>query len=246
MIDELDYVNEIDISTKIINHVDNIVNVKKHKVRRHRRGKRCNKSNASRSNCNVKVAFNNVNRIKPKLYEITRFLNDNDISIMGVAETFLNNEECVNINGYKWVGKNRLNKEGGGIGLLVSEDLCITDDNLCNSQLDTYDRLWITVKIGNEDVHIAVTYFPVQGTNPDLVNEIYNQLLADVIQIEQSYGDVDPHILIMGDFNGRIGDVIYGGDPVRNSNGDRLLEFADHARLEILNCTRKCKGNNLV
>ncbi|XP_072028246.1 uncharacterized protein [Amphiura filiformis] len=210
--------------------------------RRHRRSKRSSKNKVKLSECEVKVAFNNVNRVKPKIYEITRFLNENNISIMGVAETFLDNDECIQINGYKWVGKNRLNKGGGGVGFLVSESVCITEDNLCNSQQDEYERLWIEVKIGNDNVHIAVVYFPVQGTNPDLVNELYNQLLADVIQIENDNEGKDPHILIMGDFNGRIGDMIYGGDPVRNSNGELLLEFADHARLEIINCNRKCKG----
>ena len=42
--------------------------------------------------------------------------------------------------------------------------------------------------------------------------------------------------------NGRIGDRIYGGDPVRNSNGECLLDFVKHAHLEIINCNSKCKG----
>lgn len=48
----------------------------------------------------------------------------------------------------------------------------------------------------------------------------------------------------MGDFNGRIGDKIYGGypGPVRNTNGERLLDFADDSHLNIVNCTRKCYG----
>jgi len=209
--------------------------------RRHRRSRK-GKKKVNSIESHVKVAFNNVNRIKPKLYEITRFLDEQDINIMGVAETFLENEDAINVDGYRWVGKNRLNKGGGGIGFLVSNEICITEDNLLNSQLDSYERLWITAQIGDEDVHIAVVYFPVQGTNPELVSELYNQLLADVIQIEERFEDVDPQILIMGDFNGRIGDVIYGGDPVRNSNGESLLEFVDHARLEIINANRKCRG----
>ncbi|XP_072039457.1 uncharacterized protein [Amphiura filiformis] len=162
---------------------------------------------------------------------------------MGIAESFLKNEECINVNGYKWVGKNRSCKGGGGIGFLVSDQVNIVDDNLCNSQSDEYERLWLKIDIDKVTaLHVAVAYFPVQGTNTELVNDLYNQLLADIIQIENSNCGVDPHILLMGDFNGRIGDVIYGGDPVRNSNGELLLEFVDNAHLEILNCNRKCKG----
>ena len=242
--------NHVDISNDVIyeNNVDNMYhnqrdnNNKSLHKRRHRRSKG-KRSKVIASEHNLRVAFNNVNRVKPKIYELTRFLIENNINIMGVAETFLEHEQCININGYKWVGKNRLKKGGGGgVGFLVSDDICITDDDLCNSQSDSYERLWIKVKIGNKDIHLAVAYFPVQGTNPDLVNELYNQILGEVIQIEQTNDGVDPHILIMGDFNGRIGDKIYGGDPVRNSNGECLLDFVKHAHLEIINCNRKCKG----
>jgi hypothetical protein len=46
----------------------------------------------------------------------------------------------------------------------------------------------------------------------------------------------------MGDFNGRIGSNIYGGDPILNSNGERLLNFRDDACLNIVNCSNKCHG----
>ena len=50
-------------------------------------------------------------------------------------------------------------------------------------------------------------------------------------------GDSKPHILITGDMNGRIGDKIPFGDPVRNN---RLLDFSDDADLTIINCTKMC------
>jgi hypothetical protein len=34
-------------------------------------------------------------------------MKDNHIDVFGIAETFLNNDEQVLINGYKWIGKNR-------------------------------------------------------------------------------------------------------------------------------------------
>ena len=209
----------------------------KKRVRRGRFKKRM-----SNSNVNINIAFNNVNRVtKPRLYDIRRFVKSHNIDIFGIAETWLSHEERIHVNGFNWVGKNRSGKKGGGTGFLISDKVTIIDDDLCNSKLDDFERLWLKVKIENDIVHICVAYFPVEGVNPDLTDELYNQLLSEVIQIEHDTSG-DPHIMIMGDFNGRIGDMIYGGDPVRNSNGERLIKFCDDACLNIMNCSRKCYG----
>ena len=72
-------------------------------------------------------------------------------------------------------------------------------------------------KIGS----IAVAYFPVEGTDIETTELLYNHLLSEIIN-NQDEGD-DSHILVMGDMNARIGDKILNGDPVCNSNGARFL-----------------------
>ena len=69
---------------------------------------------------------------------------------------------------------------------------------------------------------------------------LYNQLLSEVIHILDN-GD-ESQILIMGDMNAPIGDKIPNGDPVRNSDGIRFLQFteASYSNLTILNCTKQC------
>lgn len=209
----------------------------KRRHRRGRRGKTCDNGKVS-----VKIAFNNVNRIKSSMYEIPHFLEKQKISILGIAETFLKGDEKVNIDGFKWVGKNRTGKGGGGIGFLVSNNYDIVDDDMFHSKQDEFERLWIKVRFGRDScINLAVAYFPVEGTDPSLTDELYNQILSEIIQIEEN-GDTNENILVMGDFNARIGDVIPFGDPVRNSNGIKFLEFCDDAQLSIMNCSRKCKG----
>ena len=217
---------------------------RKHKnVRRgNRKNRSCKKGNDKGTPIKVNIAFNNVNRAKPRLYDIRKLICEQNIDIFGIDETFLENDECINVNGYKWYGKNRSGKGGGGIGMLVSEKIVVVDDNICNSTSDNYERLWIRVKISDIFINVCVTYFPVEGTDSELTDDLYNQLLSEVIQLENGCNDENPHILIMGDFNGRIGDKIYGGDPVLNSNGKRLLNFCNDASLDIVNCSRKCHG----
>ena len=161
---------------------------------------------------------------------------------MGFVETWLEYNENIKVDGFQWVGKNRQKKGGGGVGFLVSDIFDITDDNLLNSNDDDYERLWIKVRFGeNMFTNLAVAYFPVEGTNTDLTDELYNQLLAEVIQIEEST-EGNEHVLIMGDFNGRIGDRIPYGDPVCNVNGMKFLDFCNDVNMSIFNCSRKCQG----
>ena len=143
---------------------------------------------------------------------------DNNIDIFGICETFLKNDKKVRINGFKWLEKNRHGKGGGGIGFLISDEVRIIDDNLFNSAEDDYESMWVKVKVTNNSfVYLACVYFPVEGTDPNLSDELYNQILSDVLKIQDADDNDEPNIVIMGDFNGRIGDNV----------GD---------------CTRKCRG----
>ncbi|XP_071959459.1 uncharacterized protein [Antedon mediterranea] len=180
-----------------------VINQSNEKVKsskRHRRGKKKSRNDKNNECSNIKIAFNNVNRVKSKIYEIDHFLKDNSIQILGLAETFLQNDQTIDINSYKWIGKNRKSKNGGGIGFLISEAITIMDDNYFDPH-DDYERLWIKVKLNNNIIYIAVAYFPVEGTDACLSDELYNQLLSEILQIENEKA---AHILIMGDFNARI------------------------------------------
>jgi len=232
---------------------DNVCSPKSNQKHSRKHVRRGNRKNRSRTNGNIKtkgtpikvnIAFNNVNRVKSKLYDIRKLIVEQNIDIFGIDETFLENEECINVNGFNWYGKNRIGKGGGGIGMLVSDKIVVVDDNICNSTSDNLERLWIRVKISGIFINICVAYFPVEGADPDLTDELYNQLLSEIIQLEEecNINNENPKILIMGDFNGRIGNKIYGGDPILNSNGERLLNFCNDASLDIVNCSRKTEG----
>jgi len=216
-----------------------------HKSSRRRRGKgKSTKVKPPSTSC-MNIAFNNINRVSKKIYEIKDFLHRQDVSIMGMVETFLKDEKYVDVNGYKWYGKNRVQKGGGGIGFLVSSNICVVDDNLFDSKHDEIERLWIKVVTDNRPIFIAVAYFPVNGTDIERTNELYSQLLSDCIRIEEECLNEhvnDPRIIIMADCNGRIGNEIPFCDKEINENGQCLLNFKEDSGLHILNCTKLCKG----
>ncbi|XP_071944363.1 uncharacterized protein [Antedon mediterranea] len=146
----------------------------------------------------------------------------------------------MSIKGYNWVGKERNGKKGGGIGLFLSDKIVVTSENILNCIDDDFERLWVKVSVDKVPLYICVAYFPVQGVNNDLTDDLYAQLLSEIIRIEEK--EMNPLILLLDDFNARIGDSIYNGDPVINSNGERLIQFAKNANLTNLNSTIFCEG----
>ena len=191
--------------------------VQKHK--RHRRGKKGKTSNR-KLKFDVEIAFNNVNRISSSLYEIPSFFKDSQVNIFGTVKTFLKNEEQINNDGFMWIGKNRKGtKDGGGsIGLLIFDDIEILNDNAFDTADDDFKRIWIKVKTGaKSSLYIACVYFPTNGSDSNLTDEFYYQLLGEVIRIQDlsDHGDKEEtHIIVMGDFNARIGTKIMFGEEI--------------------------------
>ena len=71
------------------------IDVIKKKSNRHRRGQGKSAICRKPDNC-FNIAFNNVNRIRPKLHEISKLIQDHNIHILGVAETFLKRDDVIN------------------------------------------------------------------------------------------------------------------------------------------------------
>ena len=70
--------------------------------------------------------------------------------IMAFTETHLQDNHQIAYNGYKWLAQNRKDQSGGGIGMLVKENLCKTQVTLHHSHEDI-EAMW--VQIGHQNPH---------------------------------------------------------------------------------------------
>ena len=62
---------------------------------------------------------------------------------------------------YYWIGKDRIIKDDGGIGLLYhNKKISIVNDNLLNSKNDDFERMWVTFKEGKHERVLGIVYFP--------------------------------------------------------------------------------------
>jgi endonuclease/exonuclease/phosphatase family metal-dependent hydrolase len=139
---------------------------------------------------------------------------------------------------FSWIGKNRIKNRGGGIGFICkNKSVSVMNDNLLNSMDDHFERLWIHVKVGAEEIALGVLYFPVDN-DTKLRNEatdLHNELIQNIGML-QSYDNV----LLLGDFNGKIEQFKTCGK--HSSNGKLIENIIEVTELQLLNTDCKCTG----
>ena len=92
-----------------------------------------------RKNKNLTIVTSNINGLKGKIKSLESLLESEKIHIALITETKLKEKQKVNIKGYKWIGKNRKEKEGGGVGILIVK----THRKIC-SRRQLWWRPWKT------------------------------------------------------------------------------------------------------
>ena len=82
---------------------------------------------------------------------------------------------------YLWIGKCRKGKKTrGAIGLCVSCEISVLDDNLHGSKDDSFERLWSLVRINNTKTAIGVTNSPNVGVEKGKTDALYYELFENV------------------------------------------------------------------
>lgn len=175
-----------------------------------------------------------------KQLELGVILETYKVDIIAIQESWENKPiKCIDNTGvYKWLGKPR---EGdimhGGVGFYVHENIIpyvqiITESNYS-------EALWIKLQ-GNKSIcntYLASIYIPTQNISTDKRNEYFNNLLHDIC-----YFKTKGNIILMGDFNARVGrsavindNISKFGEERKNRNGNMLIQFLRKNNLYSLN-----------
>ena len=142
-----------------------------------------------------------------------------------------------------WVRKNRQHKEGRRVGYFIKN----TIKSSCTVEPDnntTTEILWIKLKLKRqENLFIGVLYGKQKSKN------CMKELEEEYEVIEKSisnYTETNNKIILVGDFNGKIGNDesgITNGDTSITTNGKRVRSMVRTLNLDILNKHAKCEGN---
>ena len=101
---------------------------------------------------------------------------------------------------------------------------------------DKLESLWILINNDRVKIRIGIVYFP-QERDQDL-KEIYKVIKQ---QIRES-GNNRESLIMVGDFNCKVGDVIKGNIGKSSTAGKKLLELVEEEGMTLGNSMEKCEG----
>ena len=151
------------------------------------------------------------------------------------------NKENTKLKGYKSYTRNREEKSGGGIEIIIRNSI---------------ENRTITISEGNEDIeeltirtetkkrvlNIITLYGKIEGReSKEKIREQFHHIEELIKNIENTGEDY----ILIGDLNAKIGnkeDGIIGNNEEKNEAGKALLDLEEEVQGVIVNKTEKCKG----
>ena len=174
------------------------------------------------------IAAINVNGMKGKIRSLESLLEAEKIQIALITETELKEKQKRNIKGYKWKGKNRINKDGGGVGILITKDLekhVLEDNN--GEDHESVETQWIKLECRPKNISIGVFYGPQENEKLEKTKEIYEKLEN---QITQKL--VESEMILGGNFNTKLKIEKQTEKQEQSRNGKILQELINRKDLD--------------
>ena len=118
--------------------------------------------------------------------------NDSRVDIAMLVETWLNknNDKRLKIPGYQFFGFHRKQKRGGGVGILVSQELqCRTRKDLCLN-VPNFEPITLEIRTNSDSFFVCTIYRPPNGEEKEFTGH-YEKILGkfEESQIDNSLLD---------------------------------------------------------
>ena len=147
---------------------------------------------------NLSLLHLNIRSLQKKINNLSNCLTNSNIqfSIIGISETWLRDDShSVDIDGYRFIHKNRPNRTGSGVGLFISEnlefklrpDLCFDNPNIAES-------LFIEIKKPKVKNIIVGIVYRAPNLHPD-------DFLSKNTEVPDKISRENKICYLLGDFN---------------------------------------------
>ncbi len=180
----------------------------------------------------------NIRGYKSKFESLLEKIEEIEPTIFSITETHLMEAQYIKkIKGYVLYRNDRDNY-GGGIIIGVKEEL----QNICTvveKSNEVGETLWIVIDNNKVKLRIGTVYAPQETrTSKDTLKVMYGKIKSQILMGKER----QQSLLLMGDFNCKIGEEIKGNKPDVTMGGRMLLKMEKQNNLTILNRSEKCKG----
>ena len=177
--------------------------------------------------------YSNVRGIKSKKDSLIEILNEYKPQMFVITETLLKSDTGMKIDGYTFYGKAREGKNGGGVGILVRND--INDSTAPHITERNIEIIWISLRRKNLPPLLVAAYYGKQESRTSK-DEIEREMTLLQEEIEEMKNEGE--LIIMMDGNAKINILEEGF----SRNGKLLNEVIEESNLEIINKSEKCDG----
>lgn len=130
----------------------------------------------------LSIALWNAQSIQPKINELYIFLNQNDIDIILLSETWLKHDVSFSLPNYKVYRKDRYCSNprkrivGGGVAIAIKNEL--RHSLLKDHRTTVIETIGIEINTMNEPIHIYAVYFPGSKLNPTKLANFRKDLIS--------------------------------------------------------------------
>ena len=186
---------------------------------------------------NVSIMYLNVRGLKSKLESLKEIIDEQKPDIIALVETLLCENDAIELKNYEIIRNDR-EAGGGGVLIAIKKEMksIVIEDGTCK---ETTDTLWIRIYNKKEDIRLGVIYNPQESkTTKEDLNKLYKNIEKQV----QATIHSKQKLLIVGDFNCKIGTIIDGNKEEVTVGGKILRKMMTENKLTVVNSLKCTKG----
>ena len=155
-------------------------------------------------------------------------------TVIAITETWMDEAYKLELEGYV-IYRNDRNEDGGGVMLAIRKEIKNITVEVKRTK-ESVESLWILINNTKIKIRIGVMYLPQEADQN--LKEIHRIIKEQA----RECGEKSQSLIIVGDFNCRIGSKIPGNAPKVSKGGKKLLKTVEKEGLEIVNGMAQCEG----
>ncbi len=177
----------------------------------------------------LKLIYSNANGVNSKIESIKNNLQTYESDIYCITETKLQADPPP-IEGYKWETKNRTNRQGGGVAILIKNSQKNITTRIDQMEDQNQEIIWIEIKQGKNTTYIGTYYGPQKATNLETIENEFSQITTQINRIKNK-----GRIILTGDFNAKIKVDRSDCMQTTSKNGKQLEKLLEEQNLTATN-----------
>ncbi len=184
---------------------------------------------------NFKALYVNLRGYKSKQRSVEEIVKDEKPTLIAFAETLVEKKEDINLKGYEILLP--ATKGSRGIMIAVRKEIKhIT--SIVMEDTDPAEQMWIKIANGRIDLRIGLIYAPQEKATVKVLQRMYDKIEEQINRGKEK----NQKIMVLGDFNCKIGKVIPNNTEQVTCGGRLLNKLIEKTGMETLNAHPLCEG----